>query len=394
MLSLTGIAWRNLRRRPVRTAVTTAGVALAAAAFFSIVSFQRGYQRGLAQELDGLGAHLLVVPKGCPYDAASMALHGASWPCYLKARYLNEVRTAPGVATAAPVLMNALRGDRPEEQSVYLGVQPDILSVKRSWRIQGAFPARPDEVLAGGGLAAQQGWRVGQQVELPGHPGGRLRGRVSGIIAPGGGADDLFLYMPLAEAQRLFHRPGQLTHILVRLRDPNEMQKSVEALRGCDAGMNMNVVPLAHLFQTIQNLVAAARLLLACVALVAALISASALANTLLMAVSERTREIGVLRALGASRGHIFRLIWLETVQISLAGGLLGVTVALAGSRAIESWLRARLPYAPAIPLVHPEALVLGVCLLGALLLGTAAGLIPAWRAAGLSPVEAIRSQR
>jgi putative ABC transport system permease protein len=111
------------------------------------------------------------------------------------------------------------------------------------------------------------------------------------------------------------------------------------------------------------------------------------------MAVSERTREIGVLRAMGASRSHIFGLIWLETLQISLAGGLLGVVVALAGSRAVEAWLRARLPYAPGAPLVHPEAVVIGVCLLGAALLGTVAGLLPAWRAAALSPVEAIRSR-
>ncbi len=392
MLTLSDIARRNLSRRPARAVVTTAGVALAVAAFFSIVSFQRGYQRGLGLELDRLGAHMLVVPKGCPYDAASMALHGANWPCFLKARYLDEVTAAPGVATAAPVFMTALHGDRPGEQSVYLGVRPDILKVKRSWQIEGAFPARAGEILAGSGLAAERGWRVGQTVELPGRPSGQARGRVSAILAPTGGADDLFVYLPLAEAQRLFHHPNQLTHILVRLRDPNDMQRSVDALRGCDAGMNMNIVPLAHLFHTIQNLVNAARLLLACVALVAALVSASALSNALLMAVSERTREIGVLRAMGASRRQVFQLVWLETVQISLAGGVLGVVVALAGSRGVESWLRARLPYAPNTPLVQPEALVIGVCLAGALVLGSFSGLLPAWRAAGLSPVEAIRT--
>jgi putative ABC transport system permease protein len=381
---------RNLARRPVRTAVTTAGVALAVAAFFSIVSFQRGYQRGLRLELDRLGAHLLVVPKGCPYDAASMALHGANWPCYLKARYLEEVRAAPGVATAAPVFMAALPGARPGEQIVYMGVGPEILGVKRSWRIEGAFPARPGEVLAGSALASERGWRVGERVALPGRQGSFAR--VSGILALTGGADDQFLYLPLAEAQRLFHRPNRLTHILVRLRDPNQMERTVEALRGCDAGMTMNVVPLAYLFHTIQDLVGAARLLLACVALVAALISASALTNTLLMAVAERTREIGVLRALGATRSHIFRIIWLETVQISLAGGVLGIAAALAGSRAVEAWLRARLPYAPSTPLVHAEGLIIAISVAGAMLLGSLSGLLPAWRAAGLSPVEAIRS--
>ncbi len=386
------LAARNLSRRPVRTVVTTAGVALAAAAFFSIVSFQRGYQRGLRLELDHLGAHLLVVPKGCPYDATSMALHGANWPCYLKDRYLAEVKAAPGVATAAPVFMAALPGPRLGEQFVYLGVRLEILGVKRSWRIEGTFPARAGEVLAGSGIASERGWRVGEQVALPGRQGALGFARVSGILAPTGGADDLFLYLPLAEAQRLFHRPNRLTHILVRLRDPNQMERTVDALRGCDAGMSMNVVPLAYLFHTIQDLVGAARLLLVCVALVAALISASALANALLMAVSERTREIGVLRALGASRFHIFQIIWLETVQISLAGGVLGITAALAGSRAVEDLLRARLPYAPSTPLVHAEGLVIGISLAGALLLGSVSGLLPAWRAAGLSPVEAIRS--
>jgi putative ABC transport system permease protein len=274
-------------------------------------------------------------------------------------------------------------------------VRPDILGVKRSWRIQGAFPTQAGELLAGADLAATKGWRVGQQIELPGRPGGQVsRARVSGILAATSGPDDQFMYLPLDDAQRLFHRPNKLTHILVRLRDPNDMARSVEALRGCDAGMDMNVVPLAHLFQTIQNLVNAARLLLACVALVAALVSASALSNALLMAVSERTREIGVLRALGASRLRVFQMIWLETVQISLAGGVVGVLAALAGSRELEGWLRARLPFAPQVPLVHPEGLVIGICLAGALLLGTVSGLLPAWRAAGLSPVEAIRAGR
>src|SRR6266487_2265668 len=118
-----GLAMRNLARRPVRTAVTTAGVALAVAAFFSIVSFQRGYQRGLRLELDRLGAHLLVVPKGCPFDAASMALHGANWPCYLKAAYLEQVRHTPGIATAAPVFMAAVTGPAPGGRGTAAGAQ-------------------------------------------------------------------------------------------------------------------------------------------------------------------------------------------------------------------------------------------------------------------------------
>src|SRR5262249_29734381 len=102
------LSLKEWQRRPLRTTVTAGGVAIAMAALFSLLAFQRGYREGVHNELDRLGAHVLVVPKGCPYDAASMALHGASWPCYLKERYLDEVRAVPGVATAAPVFMTAV----------------------------------------------------------------------------------------------------------------------------------------------------------------------------------------------------------------------------------------------------------------------------------------------
>ena len=106
------ISWRKLplnewRRRPMRTAVTVIGVALAAAMLFSVLGFERGYRRGMQGELDRLGAHVLVVPKGCPYDAASLALHGARWPCRLPAAYLAELRLVQGVVAAVPVVEHA-----------------------------------------------------------------------------------------------------------------------------------------------------------------------------------------------------------------------------------------------------------------------------------------------
>ena len=379
----------NLMRRRLRSAVTAAGVAVAVAALFCLVSFQRGYQSGLKAELDRLGAHLLVVPKGCPYDAASIALHGASWPCYLKSAYLETVRRTAHVAVGAPVFMSAIYNPKTGAQTVYCGTEPDIVALKRTWRIQGQYPAT-GELLIGSETAKANGWTVGQAVDMPGLEG--KTGRISGILAPTQGADDLFIYMPLADAQRIFRKPGQLTHILVRLDDPERVDGVVKELRGCDAGLEMNVVPLAHLFKTIEDLVRSTRLLLGSVALVALLAAGAGVSNTILMAVVERTREIGVLRAVGASRGDVFRLIWAETVALCLAGGIVGVAVAIAGGRGVEGWLRVRLPFAPSGTLVQTEASVVVFCIVGALLLGLIAGTLPAWRAARLSPVEAIRA--
>src|SRR5512141_1338192 len=124
------------REHTLRTAIASAGVAIAIASFSCLISFHRGYQRGIHADLDRLGAHILLVPKGCPYDAASMALHGASWPCYLKQAYLQQVLSVPGVGSAAPVFMTALHLNG-SGQVVYLGVDTNILALKRAWGING-----------------------------------------------------------------------------------------------------------------------------------------------------------------------------------------------------------------------------------------------------------------
>ena len=384
------LSLKEWQRRPLRTCVAAAGVAIAIAALSSLLAFQRGYRAGVRHELDGLGAHVLVVPKGCPYDAASMALHGASWPCYLKQRYLNEVRGVPGVATAAPIFMNSVY-DADGNQTVYVGVDTNILSLRRSWRINGNFPQRRGELLVGSEAAKRRGWQLGEQVNFPG-----LRdqpGTVAGVLAPVGSADDTFIHLRLEDAQALFKHTNELTHILVRLSDPDLLDSATSQLRGCDAGLGMNVVPLAHVFHTIQSLVNSTRLLLGCIASVALLVAGAGVSNTILMAVAERRREIGVLRAVGASRLDVFRLICSETIQICLCGSIVGVAVAFFASRSVERWVRSTVPLAPTESLIQWDGWTGGACLVCALALGSLASLLPAWRAASVPPMTAIRSR-
>jgi putative ABC transport system permease protein len=248
----------------------------------------------------------------------------------------------------------------------------------------------PSEMLVGDGIAKAKGWRIGDVVSMPGVPGDQ--GTITGILAPTGGADDLFVYIPMARAQQVLHRPGQITHILVRLDDPEKMDDVVNSLRGCDAGLEMNVVPLAHLFHTIQALIESTRLLLYCVALIAVLAAGAGLSNTILMAVNERTREIGVLRALGASQGHIFRIIWSEAVLLCAVGAVVGIGASIAGSRELEAWFRSTLPYAPSGTLMSPDASLALGCIAGALILGSLVSAVPAGRAARMSPALSVRT--
>jgi putative ABC transport system permease protein len=157
--------------------------------------------------------------------------------------------------------------------------------------------------------------------------------------------------------------------------------------------MQMNVVPLAHLFATIRNVINSTRYLLLSIAAIAFLVSGTALVNTMLMAVFERTREIGILRALGASRAQVFRLFLGETLLLCFFGAITGLALSFAASRAIETWIRHQLPYAPGSTLITPHLLSILFCAAFALAIGSLAALLPATRASRLAPTEAFRAQ-
>jgi putative ABC transport system permease protein len=437
------LALKNLRRRPLRTALTVSGVALAVAVLYSLSAFQAGYQERLRAELAGLGAHILVVPKGCPYEAASIAIHGANWPRYLRQADLPLLAATPGVRHAAGVLMSATTDPRTAQQQIWLGVDPEIRAVKPFWQIVGRFPSAPDEALIGSEVARRRGLRPGDRFvdgpradgrvsgQKPGAPiegVTRLRGfglaqapeavqarhsrssrepipsrhvtalpgapsfRVAGVIARTGGQDDSFIYIPRATAQRLFRHPGQLTNVLVTVDDPERVLPIAAAMRRREP--DVNVVPMAQVLQTMLDLARTTRLLVTCVVLIALLISVFGVVNTVMSSVFERTGEIGMLRAVGASRAEIFRLVWIETVWVCVLGGAAGNGLALIGARLVEAIVRAQLPYAPQGTLIAPDAPLFAGCVAGAAVLGALAGLLPAARACALRPVEAIRAGR
>ena len=127
------------------------------------------------------------------------------------------------------------------------------------------------------------------------------------------------------------------------------------------------------------------------VAVIAIFIAVIGVVNTILMSIFERTREIGVMKAIGASAIDIFRLIWTETILVCSLGGILGSILALLGSDLVEYIIKKILPYAPSGQLVLIKPSLLLTTFLGAIVLGIISGIYPAWRAAAMRPVQAIR---
>jgi len=148
---------------------------------------------------------------------------------------------------------------------------------------------------------------------------------------------------------------------------------------------------MAQVAGTIMNLVGSARTLLYTVMVIAIVISGAGIINSLLMSVQERTREFGMLKAVGASGTDIGVLVLTETLIITTLGGIFGIAASFAGSGIIERFVRDAIPYAPSGNLISFDPVLMLVSLLFSLALGIVCGIYPAYQSARLSPMEAIR---
>lgn len=383
------LPFKNLWRRKFRSTLTAASLAAATAVLFSLLAFNNGYQRALQSQLDRMGAHLLVVPVGCPYEAASLILKGGQVMNTLPAQALVQIRSQPEVDVAAPLFMAAI--PRPEEgrTDVWCGIDGDMRRLKQYWRLSPGshLPTAPNGILMGAEAAATEQRAPG---DLFFSEKTNREFKVAGVLERTGTGDDGFFFIPLATAQRMFGKPGELTAVAIRLKDPTRITavaRRLSHIRGAE------VVTVSELMGAMLNLVGAARFLLLCIVAIAVTIAALGVLNTMLAAVLERTAEIGVLRAVGASRVDVFGAVWTEGALLALIGGAAGIGIALATGHAIEAMVRRLMPLAPKGSVLAPDPALAFGCLIFVGAVGALAGIYPALRAASLSPTAAIRAE-
>jgi putative ABC transport system permease protein len=196
--------------------------------------------------------------------------------------------------------------------------------------------------------------------------------------------------MPLSQAQAIFGRPDELTILGIKLKEFTGA-KLKEFEQHWMKLPEVQVVSLQQVKTTLVSLIGTAQTMVAAVAVVAIAVAVIGVVNTILMSVYERTGEIGIMKAIGASRSDIFELIWLETLAICVLGAIAGCAFALLGSRGVEAAITMLVDLGVKGSLVRITGTDLLWALAGAAVLGFFAGLYPAWRAASMRPVEAIR---
>ncbi len=391
-MNLFSVALKNLTRKKVRTFLTIGGVAIAIAVLVSLKGFDTGYQRSLKSDIDKMGYQLLVTAKGCPYEAATLMLKGGGGLRYMDEAVYKKIISDPRIDKITPQLVStAYDPDRQDGRggiALYMGIEKSYLELKPwvKFRSGGWFSGQDaDEVLMGYEAAELEQRSVGDKVFVPGHD--KIL-TVAGIFERTGTQDDGIIFMPLTTSQKIFNLPDKLTGIGIKLKDMGKISKFEEDLYN-EPGIQ--IISLAQVRGTILNLVSSAKAMTTAVALIAVIIAVIGVVNTILMSVFERTTEIGVMKAIGASRMDIFKIIWAETTFICIFGGALGGVIAIVGGKTVEFILKQALPYAPSgdLVIITPQNLLFSF--IGAVVMGLIAGLYPAFRASSMKPIEAIR---
>ena len=386
------VALKNLTRKKVRTLLTISGVAIAVAVLVSLLGFDVGYQKALTANIDKMGYQLLVTAKGCPYEAATLMLKGGGGLRYMDEAVYNKIVSDPRIDKITPQLVSAVYDETRQGSrggfALYMGIQKSYLELKpwSTFKSGGWFSGEDvNEAIMGYEAAEVEQRLVGDKIFISGK---NEIVTVVGIFERTGTQDDGLMFLPLKTVQRIFNHPDRLTGIGIKLKDIGKISKFEESLYN-EPGIQ--VVSLAQVRGTILNLVSSAKVMTNSIAVIAVLIAVIGVLNTILMSVFERTSEIGVMKAIGASRLDIFKIICVETTLVCISGGILGNIVAVSGGNIIEAILRRVMPYVPTGQLIFITPHLLFATFIGTIIMGLVAGIYPAFRAASMKPVQAIR---
>lgn len=382
---------------PVRTLLMTLAMAIGVSAVVVLTALGDGARRYVVDQFASLGTNLVIVLPGRSQTGGfSPANAVSSTPRDLTINDALALRRAPSVQDVAPLAvgLSELSSAGRLREVMVLGTSSSFLPIRQLQLAQGRF--LPDEdwsrgagvVVLGAKLPAElfgHQLAIGQQVRL----GGR-RLRVIGVMAPSGqslGMDtDEQAIVPVALAQSLFNS-NTLFRVLVEARSrdaiPAAKQQVTDLIRQRhDGEEDVTVITQDAVLATFDRLLVALTAGVAGIAAISLAVAGILVMNVMLVAVTQRTAEIGLLKALGAPTRTIRRVFLTEAALLSLAGAVLGYAIGHFGAFV----LRQLYPTFPAWPPTWAVLAALGT----ALGTGILFGVLPARRAAALEPVVAL----
>lgn len=383
------LALSNLLRRPLRTLLTVLGIAIGMTAVVALLSLSGGLERALTAQFERLGHDVaLLLPAGAGSGASAGSLGSA------ERIDLSALEALPGAADVGALLRRTLPVAAGETRGflVVIGVYPAVSAAARfleRFELAAGREPAPDreEALLTEQAARDLGVEPGEAIQIARH-----MFTVSGVLRPTGDANtEGAIFVPLEALWELTDGGRLVSLAWVRAAPDVDVERLAAAIeeRLRAAGARFTVQTAKRLGDVVRTVLGVLKGTLTGIAAVALLVGSVGLMNTMYTAVLERTREIGLLAALGARPGQIALLFVLEAGMLGLIGGLLGLVFGLGLALSVASLVALGAGAAALSPVVSPG--LVGLALLLSMGLGVLAGWLPARRAAGLSPVEALR---
>jgi putative ABC transport system permease protein len=393
---------RNLTRRKLRSFLTISGIVIGIVALTTMGALANNFNALLS---GGAKYYASYVPVA---DAGSTGIGGGGVLPISKQSEIGAVagvdRVFPTITVAAkPGALQVVSLGLPDYISSYDAEENAYSALKTSFA-SGTGPSTPGEILLGSNCAKEFGKKVGDRITLPVRPADATSDFVQhtytvvGVLNSTLTAPDTGAFVTLADAQQLLRE--QLPSTLQANFDQTQYVGGFDVYGTTGTNLDrladrinaeVTGVKAQRPSKIVKALVDGGALfteITTAAALLALVIGGLAVINTMIMAVSERVREIGIKKAIGATTGRVMRDFLFESSFIGFAGGVVGFAIGFG----LTAMLNASVPASQGTLFLVTPGLAL-LCVGFALALGTVAGIIPALRAARLDPVTALRAQ-
>lgn len=397
------LPWREIRRRKLRSWLTLIGIFIGIVAIVSLITLGQGLENAITQQFQSLGSdNLLIYPKGNPFNAGlSNGAIKITEKDLEVVRDISEVTIATGmIYTTAGIEYNdniryafvsGLPSEKDERKLIREAQSFDIMD--------GRFFEDGDKYKAVLGYEYSKESFMGKAVEVGDKV--KINGyefKVIGIMEKiGSPPDDQAAVTPIDTYQEIFDTGDEIGLIFAQTEvgeDPSEVAKEVEKSlrehRDVDEGEEDFTVEtpeqLMESFSSILNIIQAVLIGIAGISL---LVGGVGIMNTMYTAVLQRTREIGIMKALGARNSHIMWLFLIESGLYGLGGGILGSAIGIGFAKVVEKLFEVAV--GPNFLSIEINIYLILATLIFSFIVGSLSGIAPAWQASRLKPVDALR---